>query len=56
MNPMSSKKNILSIETSSNICGISLISKGECIDVVEEEKKEVVEEKPEETTEENSEG
>ena len=34
---MSSKKNILSIETSSNICGISLISKGECIDIIEEE-------------------
>ena len=34
---MSSKKNILAIETSSNICGISLISKGECIDIIEEE-------------------
>ena len=33
---MSSKKNILSIETSSNICGISLISKGVCVDIVEE--------------------
>jgi len=37
MKPMSSKKNILSIETSSNICGISLISKDECVDIIEEE-------------------
>ena len=37
MNPMSNKKNILSIETSSNICGISLISEGECVDIIEEE-------------------
>jgi len=32
---MSSKKNILSIETSSNICGVSLISKGICVDTIE---------------------
>ena len=37
MKPMSNKKNILSIETSSNICGISLISEGECVDIIEEE-------------------
>ena len=34
---MRSKKNILSIETSSNICGVSLISKGECVDLIEED-------------------
>ena len=37
MNSMRSEKNILSIETSSNICGISLISKGECVNIIEEE-------------------
>ena len=37
MNSMISEKNILSIETSSNICGISLISKGECVNIIEEE-------------------
>mgnify|MGYP001166324322 CR=1 FL=1 len=36
---MSSNKNILSIETSSNICGISFISKGVCIDTIEEDSK-----------------
>ena len=34
---MRNKKNILSIETSSNICGVSLISKGECVEIIEEE-------------------
>ena len=34
---MRSKKNILSIETSSNICGVSLISRGECVDIIEED-------------------
>lgn len=34
---MSNKKNILSIETTSNICGMSLISKGVCVDTVEED-------------------
>ena len=34
---MSSKKNILSIETSSNICGISFISRGESVDIIEQE-------------------
>jgi len=34
---MSNKKNILSIETSSNICGISLISKGKCVHIIEED-------------------
>ena len=33
---MTSKKNILSIETSSNICGVSFISKGVCIETIEE--------------------
>ena len=37
MNPMESKKNILSFETSSNICGVSLISKGVCVDTIEED-------------------
>jgi len=37
MIPMSSKRNILSIETSSNICGISFISKGVCVATVEED-------------------
>lgn len=36
---MSSIKNILSIETSSNVCGISFISKGVCIATVEEDSK-----------------
>ena len=39
MNSMSSKKNIISIETSSNICGISFISKGICIKIIEEDSK-----------------
>ena len=34
---MSSKKNILSIETSSNICGISFISKDICIETIEDD-------------------
>ena len=36
---MSSIKNILSIETSSNICGVSFISKGICIETIEEDSK-----------------
>ena len=34
---MNNKKNIISIETSSNICGISFISDGKCIKTIEEE-------------------
>ena len=36
---MNSKKNILSIETSSNICGVSFISKGVCIETIEQDSK-----------------
>ena len=34
---MNNKKNIISIETSSNICGISFISDGKCIKTIEED-------------------
>ena len=34
---MNNKKNIISIETSSNVCGISFISNGECIKTIEED-------------------
>ena len=34
---MISNKNILSIETSSNICGVSFISKGVCIETIEDD-------------------
>ena len=33
---MTSRKNILSIETSSNICGVSFISSGNCINTIEQ--------------------
>ncbi len=36
---MVSNKNILSIETSSNICGVSFISKGVCIETIEKDSK-----------------
>ena len=34
---MNNKKDIISIETSSNVCGISFISNGECIKTIEED-------------------
>ena len=34
---MNNKKDIISIETSSNVCGISFISNGECIMTIEED-------------------
>ena len=34
---MNNKKDILSIETSSNVCGVSFISDGECIKTIEED-------------------
>ena len=34
---MNNKKNIISIETSSNVCGVSFISDGECIKTIEED-------------------
>ena len=34
---MNNKKDILSIETSSNVCGVSFISNGECIKTIEED-------------------
>ena len=33
---MNNKKDIISIETSSNVCGISFISNGECIKTIED--------------------
>ena len=33
---MTNNKNIIAIETSSNVCGISYIEKGSCIGCVEE--------------------
>ena len=34
---MNNNKNILAIETSSNVCGISYIEKGSCVGCVEED-------------------
>ena len=34
---MNNKKDIISIETSSNVCGISFISNGKCIKTIEED-------------------
>ena len=34
---MSIRKNIISIETSSNICGVSFIKGGNCIKTIEED-------------------
>ena len=38
INLMNDKKTILAIETSSNICGISLVENGTCIDFIDEDK------------------